>query len=235
MASKLLHLLIRDRLGEICHLLENPNSAPPICLAKNGSPYQADSKKGASQDADDPDAVTDSSVRFHMEKVVSLESLVMGVIETAFKQMVSRWSLKMHVWKQVNRALKRFLRAHVCCFVIVCVNGPSQDVISSFHLLFVVMPVVSYINFSISDWLGCCRDIYGSCNLTQQMDLCQFVSWDPPQKRGRCWQDALNITKLCFVLLYFFLFLAQIGQIIPIRISLNGSSLMHFSLVWFRW
>lgn len=90
MASKLLHRLIRDRLGEICHLLENPNSAPPICLAKNGSPYQADSKKGAAQDTEDPDAVTDSSVRYYMEKVVSLESLVMGVIETAFKQMVSR-------------------------------------------------------------------------------------------------------------------------------------------------
>uniref|UniRef100_A0A665T5D9 Protein phosphatase 1H-like n=1 Tax=Echeneis naucrates TaxID=173247 RepID=A0A665T5D9_ECHNA len=75
MASKLLHRLIRDRLGEICHLLENPSSAPPICLAKNGSPYQAETKKGASQDPEDPD------------KVVSLESLVMGVIETAFKQM----------------------------------------------------------------------------------------------------------------------------------------------------
>ncbi|KAF6733843.1 Protein phosphatase 1H [Oryzias melastigma] len=34
-----------------------------------------------------PDAVCDSSVRFYMEKVVSLESLIMGVIETAFKQM----------------------------------------------------------------------------------------------------------------------------------------------------
>uniref|UniRef100_G3NP76 Protein phosphatase, Mg2+/Mn2+ dependent, 1J n=1 Tax=Gasterosteus aculeatus aculeatus TaxID=481459 RepID=G3NP76_GASAC len=87
MASKLLHRLIRDRLGEVCHLLENPNCAPPICLAKNGSPYQADTKKGAAQETEDPDAVTDSSVRFHMEKVVSLQSLVMGVIETAFTQM----------------------------------------------------------------------------------------------------------------------------------------------------
>uniref|UniRef100_A0A8C4IAL3 Protein phosphatase, Mg2+/Mn2+ dependent, 1J n=1 Tax=Dicentrarchus labrax TaxID=13489 RepID=A0A8C4IAL3_DICLA len=87
MASKLLHRLIRDRLGEICHLLENPNNVPPICLAKNGSPYQAETKKGAAQEPEDPDAVTDSSVRFHMEKVVSLESLVMGVIETAFSQM----------------------------------------------------------------------------------------------------------------------------------------------------
>ncbi|XP_035487643.1 protein phosphatase 1H isoform X1 [Scophthalmus maximus] len=87
MASKLLHRLIRDRLGEVCHLLENPTCAPPICLAKNGSPYQADAKKGASQEPDDPDAVSDPTVRYHMEKVVSLESLVMGVIETAFKQM----------------------------------------------------------------------------------------------------------------------------------------------------
>uniref|UniRef100_A0AAX7TXC6 PPM-type phosphatase domain-containing protein n=1 Tax=Astatotilapia calliptera TaxID=8154 RepID=A0AAX7TXC6_ASTCA len=87
MASKLLHHLIRDRLGEICHLLENPSSAPPICLAKNGSPYQAEAKKGGAQEPEDPDAVSDASVRFYMEKVVSLESLVMGVIETAFKQM----------------------------------------------------------------------------------------------------------------------------------------------------
>ncbi|XP_030586097.1 protein phosphatase 1H isoform X2 [Archocentrus centrarchus] len=79
--------LIRDRLGEICHLLENPSSAPPICLAKNGSPYQAEAKKGGAQEPEDPDAVSDASVRFYMEKVVSLESLVMGVIETAFKQM----------------------------------------------------------------------------------------------------------------------------------------------------
>ncbi|XP_060925045.1 protein phosphatase 1H [Limanda limanda] len=87
MASKLLHRLIRDRLGEVCHLLENPTCAPPICLAKNGSPYQADTKKGATQEPEDPDAISDSAVRFHMEKVVSLESLVMGVIETAFQQM----------------------------------------------------------------------------------------------------------------------------------------------------
>ncbi|KAM4612895.1 protein phosphatase 1H isoform 2-T2 [Polymixia lowei] len=87
MASKLLHRLIRDRLGEISHLLENPSSAPPICLAKNGSPYPVESKKAAAQDPEDPDAVSDPSVRFHMEKAVSLESLVMGVIENAFKQM----------------------------------------------------------------------------------------------------------------------------------------------------
>lgn len=88
MASKLLHRIIRDRLEEICHLLEDPAGVPPICLAKNGSPYQAEAKKGAAQEAEDADSVSDSMVRFHMEKVVSLESLVMGVIETAFTQMV---------------------------------------------------------------------------------------------------------------------------------------------------
>lgn len=105
MASKLMHRLIRDRLGEICHLLENPNSAPPICLAKNGNPYQADAKKGPPQEPEDPDAVCDSTLRFHMEKTVSLESLVMGVIETAFKQMVS-------VKQEISRGISRFYEVY---------------------------------------------------------------------------------------------------------------------------
>ncbi|CDQ83123.1 unnamed protein product [Oncorhynchus mykiss] len=89
MASKLLHRLIRDRLEDIAHLLENPSAALPICLANNGSPYQGAVKKGANatQDPEKPDAISDPSIRFHMEKAVSLESLIMGVIENAFKQM----------------------------------------------------------------------------------------------------------------------------------------------------
>ncbi|XP_021464941.1 protein phosphatase 1H [Oncorhynchus mykiss] len=89
MASKLLHRLIRDRLGDVAHLLENPSVTPPICLAKNGSPYQLEVKKGANstQDPEDPNAITDPSIRFHTEKTVSLESLIMGIIENAFKQM----------------------------------------------------------------------------------------------------------------------------------------------------
>ncbi|XP_071016549.1 protein phosphatase 1H [Oncorhynchus clarkii lewisi] len=89
MASKLLHRLIRDRLGDIAHLLENPSVTPPICLAKNGSPYQLEVKKGANstQDPEDPNAITDPSIRFHTEKTVSLESLIMGIVENAFKQM----------------------------------------------------------------------------------------------------------------------------------------------------
>ncbi|XP_036388122.1 protein phosphatase 1H [Megalops cyprinoides] len=86
MASKLLHRLIRDRLSDIAHLLENPDAAPPICLTKNGSPYQLEVKKGAAVE-EDPDSPVDPAARFHMEKVISLESLVMGTIENAFKQM----------------------------------------------------------------------------------------------------------------------------------------------------
>ncbi|XP_064161250.1 protein phosphatase 1H [Anguilla rostrata] len=86
MASKLLHRLIRDRLCDIAHLLENPDAAPPICLTKNGSPFQLEVKKGAALE-EDPDSPGDPTARFHMEKVVSLESLVMGTIENAFKQM----------------------------------------------------------------------------------------------------------------------------------------------------
>lgn len=119
MASKLLHRIIRDRLEEICHLLEDPAGNPPICLAKNGSPYQADTKKGAAQEAEDPDSVSDSAVRFHMEKVVSLESLVMGVIETAFAQMVcnlyfsgskAALALKMHHYPLLK--LRIYLEMH---------------------------------------------------------------------------------------------------------------------------
>uniref|UniRef100_A0AAY4D1P6 PPM-type phosphatase domain-containing protein n=1 Tax=Denticeps clupeoides TaxID=299321 RepID=A0AAY4D1P6_9TELE len=87
MASKLLHRLIRDRLGDVAHLFENPSAAPPICLTKNGSPYQVEAKKGATQDADDQECINDPVAHFHMEKVVSLESLITGIIENAFKQM----------------------------------------------------------------------------------------------------------------------------------------------------
>uniref|UniRef100_A0A671MX67 Protein phosphatase 1H-like n=1 Tax=Sinocyclocheilus anshuiensis TaxID=1608454 RepID=A0A671MX67_9TELE len=86
MASKLLQCIIRDRLCDVAHLLENQNSPPPICLAKNGSPFQAEAKKGACLDGEKQDGLLDEP-RFHMEKDISVESLVMGIVETAFRQM----------------------------------------------------------------------------------------------------------------------------------------------------
>ncbi|KAL2090818.1 hypothetical protein ACEWY4_013081 [Coilia grayii] len=88
MASKLLHRIIRDRLCDVTHLLENSSTPPPICLAKNGSPYQADGKKGAAQEAEEQEAQSETATtHFHMEKVVSMEGLVIGIIENAFRQM----------------------------------------------------------------------------------------------------------------------------------------------------
>ncbi|MBN3307012.1 PPM1H phosphatase, partial [Amia calva] len=86
MASKLLHRLIRDRLKEILHLLEDPATPPPICLGKNGSPPRAELKRAPSQE-EDAETPSDMTLRFHLEKAVSLEGLVVGTIETAFKLM----------------------------------------------------------------------------------------------------------------------------------------------------
>lgn len=144
MASKLLHRLIRDRLGEICHLLENPTSVPPICLAKNGSPYQVETKKGAAQEPEDPDAISDSSVRFHMEKVVSLESLVMGVIETAFTQMVSRW------WLTINKqeSSTSSCMGHICTCVSSNSNFTSDFNFNSQNALWTYCLSPSKINYT---------------------------------------------------------------------------------------
>lgn len=97
MASKLLQRIIRDRLCDVAHLLENQNSPPPICLAKNGSPFQAEAKKGACLDGEEQDGLLDEP-RFHMEKDISVESLVMGIIETAFRQMVRTVNDKIRLW-----------------------------------------------------------------------------------------------------------------------------------------
>ncbi len=55
MASKVLQRIIRERLCDVAHLLENQNNSPPICLAKNGSPFQAEAKKGACLDGEEQD------------------------------------------------------------------------------------------------------------------------------------------------------------------------------------
>lgn len=86
MASKVLQRIIRERLCDVAHLLENQNNSPPICLAKNGSPFQAEAKKGACLDGEEQDGLLNEP-RFHMEKDISVESLVMGIIEITFREM----------------------------------------------------------------------------------------------------------------------------------------------------
>lgn len=84
MASKRLHLHICEQLRDLVDILQDP-SPPPICL-----PQDARAELSQVPLADDNGEVPNSAVpRFHLEKAVSHESLVIGAIENAFKHMVS--------------------------------------------------------------------------------------------------------------------------------------------------
>ncbi|XP_063153492.1 protein phosphatase 1J [Candoia aspera] len=85
MASKLLHFHIRDQLRDLVDILQN-SCPPPICLQEGPRTVLIEPNKVplAEEDAEVPNSALP---RFHMEKVVSHESLVVGAIENAFKQM----------------------------------------------------------------------------------------------------------------------------------------------------
>ncbi|XP_061487976.1 protein phosphatase 1J isoform X2 [Rhineura floridana] len=85
MASKLLHFHIRDQLRDLVDILQD-SSPPPICLQDSSRTVLAEPNRAplAVEDAEVPN---NALPRFHMEKVVSHESLVVGAIENAFKQM----------------------------------------------------------------------------------------------------------------------------------------------------
>lgn len=87
MASKLLHFHIRDQLRDLVDILQN-SSPPPICLHKGPRTVLTEPNKAPL--AEDAEVPNNALPRFHMEKVVSHESLVVGAIENAFKQMVSK-------------------------------------------------------------------------------------------------------------------------------------------------
>ncbi|XP_048354692.1 protein phosphatase 1J isoform X2 [Sphaerodactylus townsendi] len=85
MASKLLHFHIRDQLREIVHILQDP-SPPPICL-QDASRTVSGEPNRAPLAEEDIEVPNNALPRFHMEKAVSHESLVVGAIENAFKEM----------------------------------------------------------------------------------------------------------------------------------------------------
>nr|XP_033773807.1 protein phosphatase 1J [Geotrypetes seraphini] len=81
MVSKLLHLHICDQLRDIVHILQDRSATVPICLIgavkpASGSPSEEDVKPPS-----------ESIMRFHLEKEVSHQNLIMGAIENAFKEM----------------------------------------------------------------------------------------------------------------------------------------------------
>lgn len=87
MASKLLHLHICDQLRDLVDILQD-SSPPPLCLPSDSRGLPAERNRAPLAEAD-AELPNDALPRFHLEKAVSCESLVIGAIENAFKRMVS--------------------------------------------------------------------------------------------------------------------------------------------------
>ncbi|XP_062451286.1 protein phosphatase 1J [Rhea pennata] len=85
MASKRLHLHICEQLRDLVDILQDP-SPPPICLQHEARAGLAEPSRAPLAE-DDGEVPNDALPRFHLEKEVSHESLVIGAIENAFKHM----------------------------------------------------------------------------------------------------------------------------------------------------
>ncbi|XP_027750965.1 protein phosphatase 1J isoform X1 [Empidonax traillii] len=81
MASEKLHVHICEQLRDLVDILQDP-SPPPICL-----PHSPVDPTRVSVTEDEGEVPNDAVPRFHLEKAVSHESLVIGAIENAFKHM----------------------------------------------------------------------------------------------------------------------------------------------------
>ncbi|KAM6237294.1 protein phosphatase 1J [Porphyrio hochstetteri] len=80
-ASRRLHLHICEQLRDLVDILQDP-SPPPICL-----PHDVRAGPTEPLAEDNGEVPNDAVPRFHLEKAVSHESLVIGAIENAFKHM----------------------------------------------------------------------------------------------------------------------------------------------------
>lgn len=97
-ASKLLHLHIEEQLQSVLEILQKPSLQPPTFLGEETSLHvhpsggssqrvlsRVTSLRGAAGAPGSPNTLVP---RFLMEKKVKQESLVIGAIENAFKEMV---------------------------------------------------------------------------------------------------------------------------------------------------
>ncbi|XP_065447514.1 protein phosphatase 1J isoform X2 [Chrysemys picta bellii] len=107
MASKLLHLHIRDQLRDLVDILQD-SSPPPLCLPSDSRALPAERNRAPLAQAD-AELPNDALPRFHLEKAVSHESLVIGAIENAFKRMDD----------QIERERTTRLVAGGCCALAV--------------------------------------------------------------------------------------------------------------------
>ncbi|XP_040279822.1 protein phosphatase 1J [Bufo bufo] len=82
-ASKLLHLHICNQLRDLEHILQQTTAAP-LCLDPD-TKTRPENVLGTSNEKTNPPMET--AVRYHLEKQVFPESLVIGALENAFKQM----------------------------------------------------------------------------------------------------------------------------------------------------
>ncbi|XP_057185960.1 protein phosphatase 1H isoform X2 [Triplophysa rosa] len=97
-ASKFLHLHVEEQLQEVLEILQNPSLQPPTCLGEDTTlhplhPVAGCSQRGLSRAASlrgaagAPGSPNTMTPRFFMEKKIKQESLVVGAIENAFKEM----------------------------------------------------------------------------------------------------------------------------------------------------
>uniref|UniRef100_A0A8C2DIN1 Protein phosphatase, Mg2+/Mn2+ dependent, 1H n=1 Tax=Cyprinus carpio TaxID=7962 RepID=A0A8C2DIN1_CYPCA len=97
-AAKFLHLHIEEQLQEVLEILQNPSLQPPTCLGEENPVHQLHPSAGCSQRglsraaslrgaAGAPGSPNTMAPRFFMEKKIKQESLVVGAIENAFKEM----------------------------------------------------------------------------------------------------------------------------------------------------
>ncbi|XP_074833567.1 protein phosphatase 1J isoform X4 [Carettochelys insculpta] len=85
LASRLLHCHIRDQLRDLVDILQD-SSPPPICLQSDWRVLPAE-RGQAPLSEKEVELPNDALPRFHLEKAVSHESLVIGAIENAFRRM----------------------------------------------------------------------------------------------------------------------------------------------------
>uniref|UniRef100_A0A672P068 Protein phosphatase 1H-like n=1 Tax=Sinocyclocheilus grahami TaxID=75366 RepID=A0A672P068_SINGR len=99
-AAKFLHLHIEEQLQEVLEILKNPSLQPPTCLCEENPVHHLHPSAGCSQRglsraaslrgaAGAPGSPNTMAPRFFMEKKIKQESLVVGAIENAFKEIDS--------------------------------------------------------------------------------------------------------------------------------------------------
>ncbi|KAI1883389.1 hypothetical protein AGOR_G00230930 [Albula goreensis] len=91
-ASRLLHHHIAEQLREVLDILRNSALLPPTCLGEEpnltpGCPPRPDPRRVPEGCRGGPRIAWDAPTRYFTEKKVQHESLVMGAMETAFKEM----------------------------------------------------------------------------------------------------------------------------------------------------